>query len=359
MMRENSNIVLPSPVNPYLPKFKQIKQVISDMIHREELKEGQLVPSEKELAVQFSVDKSTVIKALNELKMEGLVNRVQGKGTFVNKLVDKLTSKEIVGLIMPATGHLYGALATGIMKGLAEHRHFCLVVDPSSMRDDRQSYEKIKALIEKSPGALVIEGTSRFPFELLENYHGRVIFVDVYEAEAEYPSTRILSDYYEGGRLVVDHFICAGFSKIFYYAHRIKPNHKTRLNTLAGARQALRDHNLPEDNFTLYPDDITDTELDETLKNIEKPLAIFCHGDSRANRIYAAARRLGLQIPKDISIIGYYNTPWCEVFDPHLSSVSIREQDIAEHVVEAILTGSNRDILLKPELILRGSSLNA
>jgi DNA-binding LacI/PurR family transcriptional regulator len=230
------------------------------------------------------------------------------------------------------------------------------MVDTELTADPKQSDEKIKALIEKSPGVLVIEGRGDFPFELLSHYTGRLIFIDIYETDQDYLSTRILSDYYEGGRMAVEHFLQAGHTKVVYFGHQVMPEHKTQLTLLAGARQAFRDHNLPEANLVITDASADEATLDETLTQAEKPLAIFCHGDSRATSIYAAARRLGLRIPEDISVIGYYNTPWCEVFDPHLSSISIREEEMAAQVVETILTGTDRKVFMKPKLIVRNST---
>jgi GntR family histidine utilization transcriptional repressor len=47
---------------------------------------GALMPSEAELVAQFGVSRMTVNRALRELQSEGLVDRVQGVGTFAARL---------------------------------------------------------------------------------------------------------------------------------------------------------------------------------------------------------------------------------------------------------------------------------
>jgi GntR family transcriptional regulator len=47
------------------------------------LKEGDLIPSEQELAKRFKVSQGTIRKAISELTQKGLFYRRQGKGTFV------------------------------------------------------------------------------------------------------------------------------------------------------------------------------------------------------------------------------------------------------------------------------------
>lgn len=68
---------------PYAPKYIIIKNFIIDQIKSGELKTGDQVPSENELSKQFNVSRITANAAIKELSMEGIVERIQGKGTFV------------------------------------------------------------------------------------------------------------------------------------------------------------------------------------------------------------------------------------------------------------------------------------
>ena len=46
---------------------------------------GSAVPPERELAVEFTTSRTTVRQALTELVVEGRLERIQGRGTFVAK----------------------------------------------------------------------------------------------------------------------------------------------------------------------------------------------------------------------------------------------------------------------------------
>ncbi|MBU3144170.1 GntR family transcriptional regulator [Clostridium sp. CF012] len=69
--------------NP-IPLHYQIKEILQEMIENEELKPGQLIPTERELCEIQGVSRMTVNKAIMSLVNEGLVYREQGKGTFVS-----------------------------------------------------------------------------------------------------------------------------------------------------------------------------------------------------------------------------------------------------------------------------------
>jgi GntR family transcriptional regulator len=73
------DIDLSSPV----PKYYQLKEIIRDMVEKDELEEGQLVPSERELCERYNISRMTARQAVMELVNEGILYREQGRGTFV------------------------------------------------------------------------------------------------------------------------------------------------------------------------------------------------------------------------------------------------------------------------------------
>jgi GntR family transcriptional regulator, histidine utilization repressor len=69
-----------------LAPFAQVKQHLKAELARGSYPEGKAMPSEAELVAQFGVSRMTVNRALRELQAEGLVERVQGVGTFAAQL---------------------------------------------------------------------------------------------------------------------------------------------------------------------------------------------------------------------------------------------------------------------------------
>lgn len=66
-----------------LPLYQQVKQFIMGRIESGELPPASRIPSETELVEQLGASRMTVNRALRELSMEGILQRVQGVGTFV------------------------------------------------------------------------------------------------------------------------------------------------------------------------------------------------------------------------------------------------------------------------------------
>ncbi len=69
--------------NIILPKYKKIKTYILEGIASHSFTDA--LPSENRLADFFSVSRMTARKAMDELKKEGHITRIDGKGSFVKK----------------------------------------------------------------------------------------------------------------------------------------------------------------------------------------------------------------------------------------------------------------------------------
>ena len=70
-------------IQQVLPKYLQIAGHIRDQIVRGDLLPGAEVPSERELAASWRVARPTAARALETLRVQGLVSSVQGSGTYV------------------------------------------------------------------------------------------------------------------------------------------------------------------------------------------------------------------------------------------------------------------------------------
>jgi GntR family transcriptional regulator len=81
-----------------LPLYEQIKAAVRRTIVTEGLPSGSLLPTETELCAEYGVSRITVIKALNDLENEGIIERVQGKGTLVaSPRIDMPMNAPVVG----------------------------------------------------------------------------------------------------------------------------------------------------------------------------------------------------------------------------------------------------------------------
>ena len=65
------------------PLFKQLRDVVMQLIEEGKYKDGDLLPSEREFAERYGISRVTVRQALNSLVQDGVIIKKQGKGNFV------------------------------------------------------------------------------------------------------------------------------------------------------------------------------------------------------------------------------------------------------------------------------------
>jgi GntR family transcriptional regulator len=112
-----------------IPMHAQLRELIREKIEDGEYAYGQPIPSERELAATYGLNRMTVRNAIDALVGEGILKKVQGKGTFVtaqHKIDSNLYKLQGFGKMLktkgiePSTkllhaakrkaGHKYGAI---------------------------------------------------------------------------------------------------------------------------------------------------------------------------------------------------------------------------------------------------------
>jgi DNA-binding LacI/PurR family transcriptional regulator len=92
----------------------------------------------------------------------------------------------------------------------------------------------------------------------------------------------------------------------------------------------------------------------------DRPTAVYCDDDLLAGGVYLAARDLGLRIPGDLSVVGFDDLPFAQVFDPPLTTVAIDPEELgatAWELLAALL--DDREVeprVLPVSLVVRGST---
>ena len=135
---------------------------------------------------------------------------------------------------------------------------------------------------------------------------------------------------------------------------------------LQGYVQALRrsgitvdPHYIARGNFTF---EAGANALEQLLAQPAPPTAVFCHSDVMALGALSLAKRRGLKVPDDLSIVGFDNIALSEFCDPPLTTVSQPRFDIGREGMLLLLEqmqGHNVNSgsrLLDCELIVRGST---
>ncbi len=108
-----------------------------------------------------------------------------------------------------------------------------------------------------------------------------------------------------------------------------------------GYRSALTAAGLPADPGLVAVADLTQeggqAAAMTLLNRPDRPTAIFASNDLQALGVYQAARRLGLRIPADVSVVGFDDLPIASLVDPPLTTVHQPLTEMAAAATELAL----------------------
>jgi DNA-binding LacI/PurR family transcriptional regulator len=135
---------------------------------------------------------------------------------------------------------------------------------------------------------------------------------------------------------------------------------------LAGFRSAHDEAGLPVDpDLVHYGNFYVDAGYEhgmELLSRPDRPTAIFAGSDLQAMGVLRAARRLGLHVPEQLSMIGYDNLPMSAWIEPALTTVNQPLRDMAGTAARMLLDLARGEELstsridLVTELVVREST---
>jgi LacI family transcriptional regulator len=192
----------------------------------------------------------------------------------------------------------------------------------------------------------------------------KVDFVRIAAVSLDSPERMLVTGDREGGALAAAHLIKLGHREI---AHIHGPlSFRSTHERKEGFLSVLRSHGIevrPEmvvEGAYTFESGVTATQA--LLQNRLRPTAIFGGNDEMATGAYVALRKAGFQLPDDMSIIGYDDSPIAGRLWPALTTVRLPVRDMGRAAANMLMAlGENRAEALQnsfsPELIVRDSTL--
>ncbi|MEZ0325951.1 MAG: LacI family DNA-binding transcriptional regulator [Fimbriimonas sp.] len=93
-----------------------------------------------------------------------------------------------------------------------------------------------------------------------------------------------------------------------------------------------------------------------------RPTALFCGNDLIAQSAYRAAEEMGLDIPEDLSVVGFDDYSFAAGMSPPLTTIRQPLREIGSLAAQVLMTpirepqGEVRNLRLVPDLVIRGST---
>lgn len=86
-------------INSSIPIYEQVRLKIKDLILKEALREGDRLPSVRELACIITVSPNTISKSYLSLEKDGLIETIKGKGTYIKTGANLIIKTESINML--------------------------------------------------------------------------------------------------------------------------------------------------------------------------------------------------------------------------------------------------------------------
>ena len=230
-----------------------------------------------------------------------------------------------IGLLLDSIRNpFYGDLLDGVTYALAK-TDFQVLVGLGGFGAQDQS-RLADAMIDRAMDGLILVAPSMSRSQVIAVAKMiPTVVVAHHDTAEEYDS--VADDDRAGAALVVDHLVALGHRRIAHTSATVKTGQWKGCPEQArsdGYRQAMHRHGLDEVvNIagTRYSEEAGYQAGREFLDRPDRPTAIFAGADIAALGVLRAAYELGLQIPADLSVVGYDNTTLAASAPINLTSV--------------------------------------
>ncbi len=161
----------------------------------------------------------------------------------------------------------------------------------------------------------------------------------------------------------MDHLYALGHRRIgLITGPLVSPLSRDRLQGATGrarAERAERDFIVMHGDFSIESGSVAAERL---LERREPPTAIFCFNDEMAIGVIETARRRGVRVPDDLSVVGFDDIRFARHTDPPLTTIAQPMREIGEGTAKLlieILSGKTIvpvSVTLPHRLVVRGST---
>ena len=304
----------------------------------------------KDIAQALGVSVATVSRALKDNprispeQKERIRQYAQEHNFLPNVLAESLrlsrvTPQKVIGVIVPQIAHYFFSTILSGIEEQATARGYRIMVAQSEERYEREVRICQSFIEHRVCGVIVSMAKDTQEYQHFQQLIDAGIPLVFYDRICTGLNTcRVVVDDYMGAYKAVKYLIDTGCRRIAIYGSNMKMEiSKNRYN---GYRDALLKHGLKVDESLHYNcDNREDAEVltPEVMAREDRPDAIFAVNDDTAIGILHAAKRMGLNVPQDLSICGFTNGERAIACDPMLTTVEQRGHMIGEEAVDILV----------------------
>ena len=318
-----------------------------------------------DVARMAGVSKKTVSRVINNAtgvsdKTRFEVKKIVKETGFVpNPQAQALAFRRsfLIGLIYdnPSPQYIVN-IQRGVLDALKGTR-YQLVLRPCDRTDPDYHTQVLSFVQQHNPFGLIFVPSVSEDAELSAKLKKRNChFVRIASVDLDDPAHQILTADAQGAKLAARHLAQLGHKKIAHIhgPELFKSTHERR----AGFKKGLKEFGLDLDpRLTLEGAYTFDSGVEcatSLLHGPDRPTAIFAGNDEMAVGVYFAARKAGLSIPQDLSVVGFDDTPIVSRISPPMTAVRSPIREFGGHAAKLLMRSDkmvDADAPTEPQIV--------
>ena len=282
---------------------------------------GIKIPSSRELAAVYNCSTNTIEKSLRDLQREGLLVRESRRGTFVSESAFatqtetvRIISETIAVVVDDVKSYIFSKAFRGI-EDVLKTRGFGLTIS-SHDNDPEQQESILKGLIQQGVRgiilypALAFETDNRY-YKYLEELLQKtsIVCIDRYIYNSNLSIPYVTSDNFYASYQLTRRLIENGHRQIGFVRNSVV---STTIERLMGYKQALDDYGIPyKSDMDILLHGVNERIQDFPTDWIAQKIAalgltaFFTTNYNLAGHVMNGLAKLGLSIPRDMSLVSY------------------------------------------------------
>ena len=311
------------------PKYMTLVQWIKEQVTNGDLRHGDKFYSENELTAMFSLSRQTVRQAMGILEQERIVERRRGSGTYVTYGGHPLRARTMnIGVISTyLDDYIFTSIIQGIETVLTESGYSMqLAFTHNRVENETRA---LRAMLEKNVDGIIIEPTksglpvsNRELYRQIEERGIPLIFFNAYYPML--PFAHVSLDDRKAGNLATRCLLDAGHRSIagIFQSDDLQGHlrYAGYVDALQQAGAEIHSQNIlwyTTEDIKYIADDFH--RIKRALKGCT---ALVCYNDQIAFQVFRELRKSGVEVPRQLSVVGIDNSELAEHCEVPLTSVA-------------------------------------
>lgn len=303
----------------------------------------------KDIAKLSGVSVATVSRVINNngrfseetrKKVEKVIEETGYQTNYSAKSL-RMNKSFSIGILVPdITNCFFAEVVQKIEEVLFEQDYSTIICNTD--RDNKKEESYLNILESKGvDGIIVISGAEKFDFTHYSNSEKKIPYICIdREPKNKSETIFVASNHYQGAFEATEELLKSGCKHPIIAIHNRKSS--SALERLEGFKDALKKNNI------FYSEEKHHLQIDKDDNDFKDKIEIFLNknhltdgifvvNDYIAMEILLVLKQLNINIPQEVKIIGFDDTPQNKYSSPTLSSVKQDTNKIAEVAVENLL----------------------